>query len=48
MGDAFLKRAKDPKAPKINNKKSPDNFYPLDAEDHQMGDYKVAEWAITE
>ena len=46
VGDALLKKPKDPKPPKWKHKISPDDFYPLNVEDHQMGDYKVADWAI--
>lgn len=50
VGDALLKRPKDPKAPKLESISKltgpPNDGYPLEVKDSQMGDYKVAEWAI--
>ena len=50
VGDVLLKRPKDPSAPilKSISKLSgpPNDGYPLDVKDYQMGDYKVAKWAI--
>ena len=49
-GDAILKRPPDPKPPKgednFNRKGAPNDGYALDAADEDMGDYKVASWAI--
>ena len=50
FGDAFLHRPKDPKPPRgkdnFNAMRAPNDGYPLQVGDHEMGDYKVASWAI--
>ena len=49
-GDATLGRPRDPKPPKGENNfdamSGPNDGYALDAEDEEMGDYKVASWAM--
>ena len=49
-GDARLKRPGDPKPPKgkdtFGAMKPPNDGYALDVSDAEMGDYKVAQWAI--
>jgi arylsulfatase A-like enzyme len=50
VGDALLPKPGDPKPPKGENKfgglNPPNDGYALDAADEEMGDYKVASWAI--
>ncbi len=50
IGDALLARPRDPKPPKgkdnFNAMRAPNDGYPLDVPDKEMGDYKVASWAI--
>ena len=50
QGDSLLRRPRDPKPPAgkdtFGAAKPPNDGYPLDVNDKQMGDYKVAEWAI--
>ncbi|MFK8115215.1 MAG: sulfatase [Rubripirellula sp.] len=50
VGDALLKRPSDPKPPKgrdtFGAMKPPSDGYALDVPDAQMGDHKVAQWAI--
>lgn len=52
VGDALFRRPGDPKPPKgkdnFNAMGSPNDGYALDASDEDMGDYKVAQWAIKE
>ncbi|MEM9160895.1 MAG: sulfatase [Verrucomicrobiota bacterium] len=52
IGDSLLKRPKDPKPPASEDKfhalNPPSDGYPLKVEDDEMGDYKVATWAIEE
>lgn len=49
-GDALLPRPRDPKPPKgednFNAMRAPNDGYALNVSDEQMGDYKVASWAI--
>ncbi|MEM7014924.1 MAG: sulfatase [Verrucomicrobiota bacterium] len=49
-GDSIQKRPRDPKPPKgednFNAMRAPNDGYALDAADEEMGDYKVAQWAI--
>ena len=49
VGDALLKRPRDPKPPKgedkFNAMRAPNDGYALDVADEEMGDYKVAKWA---
>ena len=49
-GDATLARPKDPRPPKgkdnFNAMKAPNDGYALEASDEEMGDHKVASWAI--
>ena len=49
-GDALLRRPGDPKPPKgkdnFNAMRAPNDGYALDVADEEMGDYKVASWAI--
>ena len=49
-GDALLKRPRDPRPPAGENNfgalKPPNDGYALDVPDEEMGDYKVAQWAI--
>ena len=49
-GDALLRRPRDPKPPKgkdtFGGAKPPSDGYALDVTDEQMGDYKVAQWAV--
>lgn len=51
-GDSILKRPGDPKPPpredKFNALNPPDDGYALKVADEEMGDYKVASWAIEE
>lgn len=51
-GDALLKRPSDPRPPKGKDNfdalRPPNDGYPLEVSDKEMGDYKVAEWAIGE
>ncbi|MDG2123222.1 MAG: sulfatase [Verrucomicrobiales bacterium] len=48
-GDSLMQRPRDPKPPKgkdnFNAMKAPDDGYPLEASDEEMGDYKIAQWA---
>lgn len=50
QGDSLLRRPRDPKPPRGEDKfggaKPPNDGYALDTSDEQMGDYKVAQWAI--
>lgn len=50
VGDALLRRPRDPKPPKgkdtFGAMKPPNDGYALDVPDAEMGDYKVAQWAI--
>jgi arylsulfatase A-like enzyme len=50
VGDALLQRPRDPKPPKGKDKfnalRAPSDGYALDVADEEMGDYKVASWAI--
>ncbi|MFT7632482.1 MAG: arylsulfatase A-like enzyme [Mariniblastus sp.] len=50
VGDALLRRPRDPKPPKgkdtFGAMKPPNDGYALDVPDSEMGDYKVAQWAI--
>ncbi|PHS15833.1 MAG: iduronate-sulfatase and sulfatase 1 precursor [Blastopirellula sp.] len=50
VGDALLGRPRDPKPPKgednFNALRAPNDGYALDVTDKEMGDYKVASWAI--
>ena len=50
VGDALLKRPRDPKPPKGKDSfgalNPPSDGYPLDVPDAEMGDYQVAQWAI--
>lgn len=52
VGDSLLKRPRDPSPPKGKNnfgaQKPPNDGFALDVADEQMGDYKVAQWAIGE
>ena len=52
FGDALFKRPRDPKPPKgkdnFNAMRAPNDGYPLDVSDEQMGDYKVAQWASSQ
>lgn len=52
VGDALLQRPADPKPPagkdKFDALNPPNDGYALDATEEQMGDYKVARWAIGE
>jgi arylsulfatase A-like enzyme len=49
-GDALLKRPRDPRPPKGEDNfgalNPPNDGYALDVPDEDMGDYKVAQWAI--
>lgn len=49
-GDSLLRRPRDPKPPKgkdtFGAKRPPSDGYPLDVPDAEMGDHKVAQWAI--
>ena len=51
-GDSLLPRPRDPKPPKGKDNfdalRPPNDGYPLEVEDEEMGDYKVADWAIGE
>ncbi len=51
-GDVLLKRPRDPKPPKgqdtFGAMKPPSDGYALDVDDSEMGDFKVAHWAISE
>ncbi|MEC8556144.1 MAG: sulfatase [Planctomycetota bacterium] len=50
FGDALLPKPRDPKPPKeednFNAMRAPNDGYALNVADHEMGDYKVASWAI--
>ena len=50
VGDALLQKPKDPKPPKgednFDAMRAPNDGYALDVADEEMGDYKVASWAI--
>ncbi len=50
VGDALLPRPRDPKPPKgednFNAMRAPNDGYALNVGDEEMGDYKVASWAI--
>jgi len=50
VGDSLFQRPGDPRPPKgkdnFNAKRAPDDGYALDVADEEMGDYKVASWAI--
>jgi arylsulfatase A-like enzyme len=50
VGDALFGRPKDPKPPRgkdtFNAMRAPNDGYALDVSDKDMGDYKVASWAI--
>ncbi|MGI9241660.1 MAG: sulfatase [Verrucomicrobiales bacterium] len=52
VGDSLLKRPRDPRPPKgkdtFGAMKPPNDGYPLEATDEEMGDYKVAQWASKE
>lgn len=52
IGDALQRRPSDPKPPpgkdKFGGLKPPSDGYALEAEDAEMGDYKIAQWAIGE
>ncbi|MDG1896721.1 MAG: sulfatase [Fuerstiella sp.] len=51
-GDALLKRPRDPRPPPGENNfgalNPPNDGYALDVADEEMGDYKVAQWAIAQ
>ncbi len=50
LGDSLLRRPGDPRPPVSEDKfgalRPPNDGYALDVSDEQMGDYKVAQWAI--
>jgi len=50
VGDSLFAKPRDPKPPKgennFNAKGAPNDGYALDVADEEMGDYKVASWAI--
>ena len=50
IGDALLPRPRDPRPPQgennFNAMRAPNDGYALDVTDEEMGDYKVASWAI--
>ncbi|MDG2126342.1 MAG: sulfatase [Verrucomicrobiales bacterium] len=52
IGDSLLRRPRDPKPPvgkdTFDAMKAPNDGYPLEATDAEMGDYKVAQWASKE
>ncbi len=51
-GDSLLRRPRDPRPPKGKNNfgalNPPNDGYALDVKDEEMGDYKVAQWAISQ
>ncbi len=51
-GDSLLRRPGDPRPPKGKDRfgalRPPNDGYALDVKDEEMGDYKVAQWAISQ